>query len=283
MSDTAHTPDDLTIIKRDWKFGRGANYERWWFGGDVIRTAFFTALSATFPIGEKYFMTSVKHYRDETSMPLRGQIDDFMYQESMHSREHVFFNQQAERAGYDIKKLEERTRRMVNWAKSRPALLQLSSTCALEHFTATLANAALSDDLQLEGMPEEALKMWRWHAVEEIEHKAVAYDTLVHVTRNRSAFSNWWRRCVVMTFSTIRFHMVLFGNIKDLLKEDGMNDAKTWSRMLRYLYGRKGPMRILVVGAFGYMKPRFHPWDHDDRALVAKTLATFPPAMAAQH
>ena len=93
------TPGDLAIVKRDWKFGRDNPNPRWWHGGDPGRTAFFNALSSTFPLGEKFFMTAVRHYRDGTAEPLRSQIDDFIYQESMHSREHVVFNRQAQEAG----------------------------------------------------------------------------------------------------------------------------------------------------------------------------------------
>src|SRR3546814_15128447 len=79
-------------------------------------------------------MTSVRHYREGTPQPLRGQIDDFLYQESMHSREHVVFNRQAEDAGFDIASAEERARRTIAWVKRRSPIQQLAATCALEHF-----------------------------------------------------------------------------------------------------------------------------------------------------
>ncbi len=96
------TPAELAINKRDWKFGRGTATRRWWHGGDPGRTAFYNALSATFPVGEKFFMTAIRPYRDGTAQPLTGQIDDYMYQEAVHSREHEFFNRQARAAGYVI-------------------------------------------------------------------------------------------------------------------------------------------------------------------------------------
>src|SRR3546814_21167561 len=80
------TPDDIRIEKRDLKFGRETPPPRWWHSGDPGRTAFFNALSSTFPVGEKFFMKSVRQYREGTPQPLRGQIDDFLYQQSMQSR-----------------------------------------------------------------------------------------------------------------------------------------------------------------------------------------------------
>src|SRR3546814_13302339 len=102
MAFSTSTPADLAIHKRDWKFGRGAAARRWWHGGDPGRTAFFNALSSTFPVGEKFFMTAVRHSRNAAPAPLRGQIDDFVYQDAMHTRQHVFFTRQARDAGHDI-------------------------------------------------------------------------------------------------------------------------------------------------------------------------------------
>lgn len=273
MTHDARTPQDLRIEKRDMKFGREAPPPRWWHSGDPGRTAFFNALSSTFPVGEKFFMTAVRHYRDETPEPLRRQIDDFLYQESMHSREHVVFNRQAEDAGFDIAPLEERARRTIAWVKRRSPLQQLAATCALEHFTATLAHDALADPQHLGGATDEAKRLWQWHAMEEIEHKAVAFDTYLHATRDMTAFRRWLKRSLVMCVTTLRFHYVIFRNTADLLRQDGRNDVATWRRLLAYLYGRPGTLRLLLLGVFTYMRPGFHPWQIDDRALLTKALA----------
>ena len=282
MSETTNrTPADLAINKRDWKFGRDAPPPRWWHGGDPGRTAFFNALSSTFPLGEKFFMTSIKPYRDGTPEPLRSQIDDFMYQESMHSREHVVFNRQAEDAGYDIAPLEDRTRRTISWAKQRKPIAQLAATCALEHYTAALAHGALADPAHLAGATSEAKRLWRWHAIEEIEHKAVAFDTWNHATRDMPRLRRWALRSAVMVAATIRFHRVIFANIADLLRQDGRNDLRTWLRLLAYLYGRPGPMRLLMQSILGYFRPGFHPWQIDDRALLREAIDTLTPPQAA--
>ncbi|WP_432770159.1 MAG: metal-dependent hydrolase [Sphingopyxis sp.] len=268
-----HTPSDLQIEKRDRKFGRDEPPPRWWHSGDPGRTAFFNALSSTFPVGEKFFMTAVRHYRDQTSEPLRSQIDDFLYQESMHSREHVVFNRQTEDAGFDIAPLEERARRTIAWVKRRSPLQQLAATCALEHFTATLAHDALADPEHLGGASEEAKRLWQWHAMEEIEHKAVAYDTYLHATRHMTPLRRWLKRSLVMCLTTVRFHYVIFRNTADLLRQDGRNDFATWRKLLSYLYGRPGTLRLLLLGVFTYMRPGFHPWQIDDRSLLTKALA----------
>ncbi len=276
MVGSANRAAHVTIEKRDLKFGRNSLFPRWWHSRDAGRTAFFNALSATFPQGEKFFMTAVRHYRDGTSEPLRSQIDDFIYQESTHSREHIFFNRQATDAGYDLRPLEERVRTTISWAKRRPPLQQLAATCALEHFTAALAQHALSVPGALDGAEGEAGDLWRWHAIEEIEHKAVAFDTYLHAAQHLSPFRRWLKRCVVMVATTLRFHYILYRNTADLLRQDGRHDWATWKTLLAYLYGPDGAMRHLILSISRYMHPHFHPWDEDDRALLRRALQYFP-------
>lgn len=270
MARSRTTPQDIRIEKRNLKFGRDVPMPRWWHGNDAGRTAFYNALSSTFPVGEKFFMTAVRHYRDDVDETLREQIDDFIYQESMHTREHIVFNQQAQKAGYDIAPLERRARGTIDWAKTRPMIQQLAATCALEHFTATLAHDLLKDPAHLEGASVEPGKLWRWHAIEEIEHKAVAFDTYRVATRKLSPFRRWLKRSLVMAATTMRFHYVIFSNTADLLAQDGKNDVRTWASLLGYLYGKPGVMRKLLAEVFIYMKPGFHPWQVDDRHLLIK-------------
>lgn len=281
MIDRTPTPIGIAIERRNWKFGRGKAAQRWWHGGDPGRTAFYNALSSTFPVGEKFFMSAVRHYRDDAPEALREDIDAFIFQESTHSREHVFFNRQARDAGYDLTSSEERAARTIAWARRRPPLMQLAGTCALEHFTATLANAILSDPAHLAGADTEAQRMWRWHAIEEIEHKAVAYDTLLLAMRDRPRFRRWTLRSFSMLAAGVRFHYVVFRNTADLLRQDRQNNFRTWRRLLSYLYGKPGLMRLLLRDLFTYFHPNFHPWQHDDRALAARALATLSPPLVA--
>jgi predicted metal-dependent hydrolase len=265
------TPTDLTIGLRDYRFGRDtATQPRWWLGGDLIATAFFNALSATFPLGERFFMESVKAHRGAANGALKEQIAAFLYQEAMHSREHVAFNEMAERSGYDMAPLEARTRRLLALARSRPQIEQLAGTCALEHFTAILANALLNDARLLDGAPSEAQELWRWHAMEEIEHKAVAFDTFMAATADWSPLRRWVLRSRAMSKATLLFFVSIGGNLGDLFRQDGANVASTWLRMAGYLWIAPGIARQVLGAYFTYYRPGFHPWDHDDRDLLLR-------------
>src|SRR5436305_967950 len=121
----ATTPQDLIITPRDRRFGRGMRQDRWWMGGDPVATAYYNALSATFPKGEAYFVESVRMFRDGTPAKLAGEIKAFVTQEVMHSREHVQFNKRALEAGYDMSGLEARAwARMLWFAWVRPGMMR---------------------------------------------------------------------------------------------------------------------------------------------------------------
>lgn len=270
MSTLVQTPEDLTIQMRDYRFGReGAGHPRWWLNGDPVATAFYNALSATFPQGERFFMEAVKAFRDEASGPLGEQISAFLFQESMHSREHVVFNEIATRAGYDMKPLEARTGRRLAWGRKREPIEQLAGTCALEHFTAILAQALLKDRIHLEGAPADAEALWRWHAMEEIEHKAVAYDTFLAATRDWSPLRRWLLRSRAMIYATVLFYISIGANLRDLFRQDGIDRPGTWMKLLGYLAFKPGIGRRVMGIYFSYYRPGFHPWEHDDRALLA--------------
>ena len=177
------TPSDLTITPRDRRFGRGSKTDRWWNGGDPVATALYNALSATFPKGEAFFVESVRKFRDDAPPKLAAEIKAFTTQEVMHSREHVAFNKRAHEAGYDLTPLENRVDWRLNMVRERPPIASLAATMALEHFTAILAHELLRDPRHLGSCDPESAAMWRWHAIEEIEHKGVAYDTWLHATR----------------------------------------------------------------------------------------------------
>ncbi len=268
MTKSDKTPSDLDIRPRDMAFGREAPSGRWWLGGDPVATAFYNALSVTFPLGERFFMDAVRHYRHLAPTELRNQITGFLAQEAMHTREHLFFNKQIADHGFDVAAMELRTRDRLAFARSRPPLQQLGATVALEHFTAILAHALLADPRHLEGASDEAKAMWRWHAIEEVEHKAVAYDTFLLAAGGLPAWRRWTLRTMTMVAATRLLFATVGSNIADIFTADGINNARSWRRLFGLLWIRPG-MLTQVLGAYlSYFAPGFHPWQHDDRALM---------------
>src|SRR5215212_11766515 len=148
---TLPTPADLSITPRDRRFGRDAATPRLWHGGRVEATAIYNALSTTFPAGEAFFVESVRAFRDGAPPKLAEEIKAFTTQEAIHSREHDAFNKRAAGAGYDLSKLEAQVGRRLAVTRSKPPIVSLAATMALEHFTAILAHQLLANPEHLAG------------------------------------------------------------------------------------------------------------------------------------
>jgi uncharacterized protein len=263
------TPSDLSITPRDRRFGRGAATPRWWLRGDPVATAVYNALSATFPKGEAYFAESVRAFRDAAPPRLAAEIRAFTTQEAMHSREHVAFNRRALDAGYDLTRLEQRVEQRLSITRDRPPVVNLAATMALEHFTAMLAHELLRDPRHLAGADPESAALWRWHSIEEIEHKAVAYDTWLHATRDWPRFRRWRLKARVMLFVTRNFVVDRTQGSLELLRQDGIHGPRAWVRLFWQGFVRPGMMRRILGAWLGFFLPGFHPWNRDDRALIA--------------
>ena len=265
----APTPTDLTITPRDRRFGRDKALDRLWHGGSVEATAIYNALSSTFPIGEAYFVESVRAFRDGAPPKLAEEIKAFTTQEAIHSREHDAFNKRAERAGYDLSTLEAQVEKRLSITRERPPVVNLAATMALEHFTAILAHQLLANPKHLEGAEPEAAELWRWHACEEIEHKGVAYDTWLHATRDWPRYKRWKVKAKVMLLVTRNFLVDRTRGALELMRQDGVTGLDAWRRLLWHQWVRPGMFRKIAGAWLKYFLPGFHPWNEDDRHLLA--------------
>jgi predicted metal-dependent hydrolase len=258
------------IVVRDRRFGRGRAQARWWLNGDPVATAWFNALSATFPRGETLFVDAVKAFREGAPPPLAAEIRAFVKQEVNHTREHLAFNRAAEAAGYDMSAIDARVERLIGDVYARPKIAWLAVTMALEHFTAMFAHEFLRHPEHFVGAEVEQAELWRWHAVEELEHKGVAYDTWLHATRGWSRWKRWKVKALSMLVITRRFVRNRFIDASDLLAQDGIVGGRAKARLVWYLIGRPGILRRVFPAWCAYFLPGFHPWNRDDRALIGK-------------
>ncbi|MEB3415519.1 metal-dependent hydrolase [Alteriqipengyuania sp. WL0013] len=274
---TTPTPADLDIVIRDERFNRDKKASRWW-AGEPFGTAWHNALSATFPRGEAFFIESVKAHRDGADPQLAEEIRAFIRQEINHTREHVAFNRLAEDHGYDIQKIDRRVKELLDLTKGRPQIINLAVTMALEHYTAMMAHEFLANPQHFAGADEEVAAMWRWHAVEEIEHKGVAYDTYLHATKDWPAWRKYRLRAIMMLIITNRFIVNRWKDAIELLAQDGITGWKARWGLFKYLTVKPGVLRRIFPAWLAYFKPGFHPWDHDDRELIGKYDSEFADA-----
>jgi len=278
----AISPSDLEIHSRNYAFGREQPPTRYWLNGDPVATAVFDALSATFPQGERFFMDSVRRFRNDTPPALQTQIAAFITQEAIHTREHLEFNRRLAEQGHDLVSVDERLKVLFDRAREAPDYMQLAITVALEHFTAILGHAILADPRYLAGADPEAARLWRWHALEEVEHKAVAFDTLDHILKaaRTPPHKRWLLRSLVMLSATGDFLKMLRINAVQFLAEDGMTPADAWRAVFKYLVVSPGIMIRILPRYLSIYLPGFHPWRHDDRALMRRAEAELGSAGA---
>jgi predicted metal-dependent hydrolase len=266
---TLPTPKNLTITPRDRRFGRETPVPRLWHGGRFEATAIYNALSTTFPVGEAYFVESVRAFAKGTPPKLAEEIKGFTTQEVIHSREHAAFNRRATESGYDLTKLEQRVEERLAVARARAPVANVAATMALEHFTAILAHQLLADPSHLDGAEPETAELWRWHACEEIEHKGVAYDTWLWATRDWSRWKRWKVKAKVMLYVTRNFLVDRTTGALELMRQDGVTGPRAWRLLLWYLWVRPGMFRKIAGAWLKFFMPGFHPWNEDDRHLLA--------------
>lgn len=275
---TSNSPADLTITIRDERFNRDSTAKRWW-AGEPFGTAWHNALSATFPRGEAFFIESVKAHREGADPKLDAEIRAFVRQEINHTREHIAFNRLAEDHGYDIKAIDKKVEDLLGMLKGRPAILNLAATMALEHYTAMMAHEFLKNPKHFANADAEVRNMWRWHSVEEVEHKGVAFDTWIHATRDWSAWKRWKVRSLMMLLVTQRFFRNRWDDSLNLLAQDGITGWKAKWGLFKYLTVTPGVVRRIFPAWLAYFKPGFHPWDHDDRDLIKLYEGDFEAAL----
>ncbi len=232
---------------------------------------FFNALSLFFPEGERFFIHSVRHYRGRITDPaLQQAITGFIGQEAMHGREHVDFNNLMDRAGLPATQLDRFVGRLLERVKKLiPPSWQLGVTLALEHFTAILANVLLSRPETLAGAHPRMADLWRWHALEETEHKAVAFD--VYDQTIGRGFRAWALRCFLLLAVTVIFMSLVFVfHLRLIAADPQARGLRGWARLVSFLYLRPGALRRIVLPWLDYFRPSFHPWMHNNRHYLTQ-------------
>jgi predicted metal-dependent hydrolase len=254
-------------------FGLDGDIPKYWFGGDPFKTRFFDAMSLLFPEGEKFFIACVRDFRDQITDPeLQAQVKDFMYQEGQHGMVHTKFNNRLKAQGIAVDEVLRRQNEIMFgfFRKRFSAAYTLGQTAAAEHMTALMAHGFFGTDMFADADPR-IRAMYAWHAVEEIEHKAVAYDVYDKVARG-----GYWKRVLSMLQVSLTFPLHVFMIMNHMFKVDGVkNQFRMWVRGLWWLYGPSGLYPRLLPHYLTYFKPGFHPWKHGDMGIYRQWVDAF--------
>lgn len=263
-------PPSLPIRKLNVDLSQG--FERRWFGGNAFRTAYYNALSMSFPAGEQLFIDAVKMgLADLPDTPehaaLRSQCKDFCAQEATHRHVHTQYNAVLAQQGLRNHVEPRIWRRFKRVEHLLTARHQLASTAAYEHYTAMFAYISLAYPQMMAQATPDMRTLWTWHALEETEHKAVAYDLYTALGGNYAWRIRWFM------FASLQFFFdSMRQTVKNLWHDGSLFKPSTWLQAAQFLFGRPrnggGWMWLAAKPLLHYYQRDFHPWQHDNRSVA---------------
>ena len=259
----------MTIVPRDLDVDF-SSVPRAWHAGSVVGTGISNGVNMLFPHGERFFVRSVNHFLDRIDDPtLRAQIKGFFGQEGRHAREHDRFNAILRSQGYDIDRFLDAYVKLSSWIEAKlPPKLNLAITAAAEHFTAILAEGAFTNAI-LDDCHPSMRALLAWHAAEEIEHKAVAYDVLQTIDPSYAL------RIAGLALATVFLSGFWAWGALALLRQDGMTLPKIIRDIRNAPAERREPVirRVFMRGIRQYLRRDFHPSQNPNDKLAAAWFA----------
>jgi len=251
------------VAREKLDFGLSEDVPRWWFENNPYKTRLIDAIQATFPDGERYFISCVRAFRDQITDPkLQAEVKTFIRQEGQHGIVHSQYNQLLREQGMDIDVIVN----FIQWfdrfsTRYFSKEYNLALTAAFEHFTAMLAEIFFVKKWPLAKADPKMRAMMAWHAIEEMEHKAVAFDVMEKVAK-----VGYFKRCLAMVHVIVFLSYISIRFTNRLLKNDGFSFGQRMWMMVKcrwWLFGYKGMIARHVGSLFAYFRPGFHPWQQD--------------------
>ena len=234
---------------------------RHWCGGDAFRTALFNALSMSFPVGEQFFIDSVRAgFRalpQDRQERYRAEIQGFIGQEATHRRLHGLYNGHLERLGL-VNEWAPRAQQRLKLLEGLDPRHGLANTAANEHFTAIMADWMLSNPDLLGSEDSRLATLWLWHSCEESEHKSTAFDLYQALGGSHEWRSVWFRRITkIFLVDTLR------QSANNLRRDGTLWKWSTWKSAASCLFGKRGLIRLTYQPWREYLRPDFHPSQQD--------------------
>lgn len=267
MSTAAANPEARPIKVRRIKFRYPTgSLDRHYVQGDLMMSHIVAMMSAVFPEGEDYFIRSVRSFSDQITDPvLKTQVAGFIGQEVTHGREHRELNARLQQMGYPTAFFDRLTSRTLNWlTRHLPPRFNLAVTAAIEHYTAVIAETLLTDPRAQDLLGEnEVRSTLLWHALEESEHRAVAFD--VYRTVGGTEHLRIW----AMRLTTADFVIgALINILASLARDPAAYNPRRLFTSIAALRHSPFARREVVARIRAYNRPGFHPNDVPNTELI---------------
>ncbi|HEX4510907.1 MAG TPA: metal-dependent hydrolase [Burkholderiaceae bacterium] len=241
-----------------------------WNGGDAFRTHHLNALSMSFPIGEQFFIDAVRAgvaMLPEAERPAwAARVKGFVGQEATHRYVHAQYNAELARQGLR-NRWEGWAARRIARARELHPVNHVAVTAALEHITAVLATGVLTRAGWLAGADPRMTLLWRWHAVEESEHKAVAFDLYRAMGGSELRRRLWFIHSagLFVIESTLQTWL-------NLWRAGCAGQPRTWWQGLKFMLGPGGVWPSIAGPLARYLRSGFHPAQVPDAPGLADWL-----------
>nr|WP_174506644.1 metal-dependent hydrolase [Acinetobacter sp. Marseille-Q1620] len=235
---------------------------RFWFGGDPFKTRMFDALSLTFPMGERYFIQSVRMFRDKiTDVELQNKVTDFIKQEAQHGIAHDKMNNLMKEQGMPVEQfIKFLSKHFEKDLKQRSAQYNIAMTAAAEHLTALMAETFYSHKETLLDVDPYVRALFAWHAIEEMEHRDVAFDVMKQVGEVPES-----TRKFALAYTTFLMFALTLYRTNIMLKHDGFSPLERLQLVrkgLPWFFGKKGVLSRMKSQYMDWFKKDFHPSQH---------------------
>jgi len=230
---------------------------RHWFSGDAFRTALFNALSMSFPVGEQFFIDSVREglkvLPEAERSKYATEVQGFIGQEATHRRIHSLFNVQIEKHKL-VNNWEPRARDRLKLLAGFHPRHWLAITAATEHFTAVFADWMLANPDLFDGTETRLKTMWLWHSAEEAEHKSTAFDLYRALGGTEESRVKWFKRITFIFMSDL-----VRQTVNNLHKDGTLWKWSTWKSAASFLFGKRGMISLTYKPWKAYKQHDFHP------------------------
>lgn len=237
------------------------NMKKDWFDNDPFKSRFFDAVSILFPDGERYFIESVRQYRDQIQdEKLKLHVADFIRQEAQHGIAHTKMNQVLEAKGLPAHQIAKEGKLIFDWMSNNlSSRLNVTFTAAFEHLTALMAESFFGEKRTFAHADPYVRALLAWHSIEEMEHRDVVYDVMMQV----GDVPEWMRK---MVFPFAIMHMMGFSLVRTeaLLRHEGYSVSariKMFAQGVPWLLSKQG-LGKNKKQLFAWLKKDFHPSQH---------------------
>ena len=283
----------LVLEPRDVRFSWTGLPLRW-IPEEPVASHVINVLHLLLPEGERWFAATFQRalpmIRDSA---LREEVIGFIGQEAIHARAHQGVLDHFRDAGLDpapyVRQMEWLFGRILGdrpgltAARQREQLIEhVAVVAAIEHFTAFLGDWILgADALEAAGAHPVMLDLLRWHGAEEVEHRNVAFDLLVHLD------PGYARRVRAFALTGPVLLWLWARGARYLVRADpdlGRETTLTWDGCLAA--ARRGllPRPASVArSAARYLRRDYHPSQEASTERAVAYLGSSPAARAAAH